>query len=82
MKTRILTLTLFCGALGVFAQNVGLEPAIKTFPKEGDGASVVVTATGEWAAVSSDDWIDIKLGASGNGNGRVVYVKNGWKKTG
>lgn len=74
MKKNVLFGLLFGLVAGGVAQNVSLEPAVKTFAKAGAGASVVVKATGQWTAKSSDDWIDIKLGASGSGNGKVVYI--------
>ncbi len=52
-----------------------ISPTRATFPRGGGSGSVAVTAGSgcAWTAVSNASWITITGGASGNGNGTVIY---------
>jgi hypothetical protein len=61
----------------VEGQEVTIEPAVRSYDKDGGGKVVVVTAdAGEsWTAQSNASWIDIPSQyRSGEGSGQVVYL--------
>ena len=53
-----------------------ISPLNQSFNRDGGTATVTVTATGgcSWTATSNDSWITILNGASGSGNGTVIYT--------
>lgn len=55
---------------------VTISMSAKTLEKAGGAASVTISGTGEWTAVSDVSWIVIRQGASGDGAGSCVYVVN------
>ncbi len=59
-----------------YTSVVTIDPAFKSYPRSGGGASTIVTAgTGvAWQASSPDSWITIATGATGSGNGKVTYL--------
>ncbi len=65
-----LTFALFSGA--AFA-NTNLSPGAKSVDANGGTGEIEVVATGNWTAVSSDSWLTITSGSSGNGNGKLDF---------
>ena len=53
-----------------------ISPASATYPRDGGGGSVGVTAAPGcgWTAASNVSWITISAGSTGNGNGTVTYA--------
>ena len=58
------------------ACTYSLSPSSNNFDSNGGGASFTMTSpTGcAWTASSSDGWVTITAGASGNGNGTISYT--------
>ena len=56
--------------LGTFA-DVTIGVSARTMEKNGGAASITVSGTGDWTAVSDVKWISIRSGGSGNGAGVV-----------
>ena len=59
-----------------YTSAVTIDPAFKSYPRSGGGASAIVTAgTGvAWQASSPDSWITVATGATGSGNGKMTYL--------
>ena len=59
-----------------YTSVVTIDPAFKSYPRSGGGASAIVTAGigVAWQASSPDSWITIATGATGSGNGKVTYL--------
>ena len=72
MKKLILILASIA-ASAVFA-SVTISVSTKTVQKTGGGGTITVTGTGAWTAVSDSDWITVKSGASGDGDGKVMFT--------
>lgn len=54
--------------------SIGLSPASATAPYGGvTGATVAITANSSWSASSNAGWLRVTGGASGSGNGTVIY---------
>jgi hypothetical protein len=53
-----------------------ISPATGSLPQSGGSGTITVTAPAEcvWTAVSDSPWLVITVGASGQGNGRVIYA--------
>ena len=50
-----------------------ISPGSQSFNAAGGNGSIAVTTQSAWTATSNDSWITISSGASGSGNGSVVY---------
>lgn len=72
MKKLILILVSIV-ASAVFA-SVTISVSTKTVQKTGGGGTITVTGTGVWTAVSDSGWITVKSGASGDGDGKVMFT--------
>ena len=72
MKKIILILASIV-ASSVFA-SVTISVSTKTVQKAGGGGTITVTGTGSWTAVSDSGWITVKSGASGDGDGKVMFT--------
>ena len=72
MKKLILILVSIA-ASAVFS-SVTISVSTKTVQKTGGGGTITVTGTGAWTAVSDSAWITVKSGASGDGDGKVMFT--------
>jgi hypothetical protein len=61
---------------GNVACSYSVSPASGLLPQPGGGGVITVTAPAEctWMAVSDSPWLVITVGASGRGNGQVIYA--------
>ena len=64
-----------------------LSPTSRSFSDDGGSGTTAVTAAAgyAWTAVSTDSWIRVTAGASGNGNGTVSFTgsaNSGNRRTG
>ncbi len=53
--------------------GTAISPGSQNFNAAGGNGSIAVTAQSAWTAASNNGWITINSGASGTGNGTVVY---------
>ncbi len=53
--------------------GVSIDPESRSFDADGGIGTIAVTANQSWSAVSSNSWMQILSGASGNGDGTVTY---------
>lgn len=51
-----------------------INPQTASIPATGGRGSIAVTSACEWAATTTDNWIDISTGAIGGGNGTVTWI--------
>jgi uncharacterized protein (TIGR03437 family) len=51
-----------------------LSPASASFPSGAGQATIQVTTTCDWTAVSDSPWISVIFGGSGSGNGSITYA--------
>ena len=54
--------------------SCGITPTSNFFPYSGGGGQVAVSGSSSWTAVSNASWISITSGASGTGNGTVIFT--------
>lgn len=72
-KKPIAMLAAMCAAMCALA-SVTISVSTKTVQKTGGGGTITVSGTGEWTAVSDSTWITVKSGASGDGDGKVMFT--------
>ena len=53
--------------------GAAISPSSQSFNAAGGNGSIAVTTQNAWTATTTDNWITINSGASGTGNGSVVY---------
>lgn len=74
MKKKLITMiAAMCAAMCALA-SVTISVSTKTVQKTGGGGTITVSGTGEWTAVSDSTWITVKSGASGDGDGKVMFT--------
>ena len=54
--------------------SVTISVSTKTVQKTGGGGTITVSGSGTWTAVSDASWITVKSGASGDGDGKVMFT--------
>lgn len=54
--------------------SVTISVSTKTVQKTGGGGTITVSGTGAWTAASDSSWITVKSGASGDGDGKVIFT--------
>lgn len=74
MTRKLVTLlsALVCGFCAL--ASVTISVSTKTVQKTGGGGTITVSGTDAWTAVSDSTWITVKSGASGNGDGKVMFT--------
>ena len=72
-KKLIAMLAAMCAAMYALAA-VTISVSTKTVQKTGGGGTITVSGTGAWTAVSDASWITVKSGASGDGDGKVMFT--------
>ena len=72
-KKLIAMLAAMCAAMCTLA-SVTISVSTKTVQKTGGGGTITVSGTGAWTAVSDASWITVKSGASGDGDGKVMFT--------
>ena len=70
---KLIFILVSIAASAVFA-SVSISVSTKTVQKTGGGGTITVTGTGAWTAVSDSGWISVKSGASGDGDGKVMFT--------
>ena len=74
MKKKLITMiAAMCAAMCALA-SVTISVSTKTVQKTGGGGTITVSGTGAWTAVSDASWITVKSGASGDGDGKVMFT--------
>lgn len=73
VKKLITMLSAICMVMCVLG-SVTISVSAKTVQKSGGGGTITVSGTGAWTAVSDSAWITIKSGASGDGDGKVMFT--------
>ena len=73
MKKLTMMLTAMCAVMCTLA-SVTISVSAKTVQKSGGGGTITVSGTGAWTAVSDSPWITVKSGASGDGDGKVMFT--------
>ena len=72
---KVLTMLFAAGwAMSGLMAAVTISVETKTVQKSGGGGTITVTGTDAWTAVADASWITIKSGASGNGDGKVMFT--------
>ena len=74
MTKKLVTLlsALVCGFCAL--ASVTISVSTKTVQKTGGGGTITVSGTDAWTAVSDSTWITVKSGASGDGDGKVMFT--------
>ena len=72
-KKLTMMLVAMCAAMCALA-SVTISVSAKTVQKSGGGGTITVSGTGAWTAVSDSPWITVKSGASGDGDGKVMFT--------
>ena len=74
MKKKIIASFVLVFAGFIATADVTISVSARTVDKSGGAASITVSGTGDWTAVSDASWIVVRSGSSGNGAGTVLFV--------
>ena len=74
MRRVLMTLFAATWAMSSLMAAVTISVETKTAQKSGGGGTITVTGTDAWTAVADVSWITIKSGASGTGDGKVMFT--------
>jgi hypothetical protein len=72
-RLALAVVAFFCADLYAFGQ-VLINPASRSFGKEGGGGSILTSGTGSWTASTAASWISITPRTSGTAGESCIYV--------